>query len=69
LVLAGVLIGAPLAAMLSRVSANLSYGIRDANFWTLASAGMLLVGVAIVAALVPARRASMVDPSVALRVE
>ena len=55
--------------MLSRVSANLSYGIRDANSWTLASAAMLLVGVAIVAALVPARRASMVDPSVALRVE
>ena len=69
LVVAGVVIGAPLAVMLGRVARNLVYGIPAGHFSTLGSTVLVLVVVAVLAALVPARRASSVDPALALRME
>ena len=69
LAVAGILIGAPLAVMLRRVTASLTYGIPAGHYWTVGGMAVLLVAVAILAALIPAWRASTVDPSVALRVE
>jgi ABC-type antimicrobial peptide transport system permease subunit len=69
LVVAGVVIGAPLALMLRHVAASLAYGIPSGHASTLGEAVVVLVAVGILAALVPARRAAMVDPTVALRVD
>jgi len=69
LVVAGTVIGAPLAILLRRVATHLLYGIPPGHVATLGSTVAVLIAVAVLAALVPARRAAMVDPAVALRVE
>ena len=51
----------------SRVMAGLLYGVEPTDAATFAATGALLVVIAAAACLVPARRASAVDPMVALR--
>jgi putative ABC transport system permease protein len=57
------------AALLARLIANLLYGISAADPATYAATAVVLVAVGAIAAFVPARRASRVDPVVALRTE
>jgi putative ABC transport system permease protein len=65
----GILIGVGLAFLASRwLSAEL-YGIGPADPLTLLAAPIFLCVVAIVATLLPARRAARVDPLIALRAE
>ena len=43
--------------------------VRATDLWSLAIVGAILLGIVVLAAIVPSRRASRVDPLVALRVE
>ncbi len=69
LVVAGVVIGAPLAVLLRRAAGRLVYGLPDGDVSMLGGAVAVLLVVAMLAAFVPARRAAGVDPAVALRVD
>ncbi len=69
LALLGVAIGAPAAFMLARFMSSLLFGIAPADPLTFAGVTGLLLLVALSACYIPARRASRVDPMVALRYE
>jgi ABC-type lipoprotein release transport system permease subunit len=58
-----------LAAMASRLLTSLLYGFRPDYLPTVAAVSLILLGVASLACFVPARRASHVDPVIALRNE
>jgi putative ABC transport system permease protein len=65
----GVLLGLPLAHGLSRLVNSMLYGVKAFEVWTVGSALLVMVFVAFAAAYLPARRATRVDPLVALRYE
>jgi putative ABC transport system permease protein len=67
--LAGVLIGVAAALGLTRLMASLLYGVTPRDPLAMTSVVLLLVGVALAATYLPARRASRVDPVVSLRYE
>ena len=69
LVSLGIGLGATLALFLSRFLAGLLYGVKPNDPMTLAGVSLLLLVAALVATLIPARRAMRVDPMVALRFE
>lgn len=69
LVIAGVAIGVPLTLALTQYVRGMLYGLSPQDPITLIAAVLLLVGVAAVASLLPARRASRLDPMDALRHE
>jgi predicted permease len=69
MVLAGSVIGLGGALVVSRLIARALYGVRPADPLTFASVMLLLIGVALLACYIPARRAMAVDPIVALRHE
>jgi putative ABC transport system permease protein len=66
---AGLVLGCALAFAASRTLANILYGITPSDPVAWASAVSILLGVAILANLIPARRAARVEPTVALRSE
>ena len=68
LVLIGLAIGLAGALVLSSVLTTLLFGVEPTDGITFVAVSMVLVAVAAVACLVPARRAASVDPMVALRV-
>jgi ABC-type antimicrobial peptide transport system permease subunit len=65
----GVLVGLPAAWVASRWVQAMLFGLKGVDPATSAGAILLLVAAALVAAYLPARRASLVDPVVALRQE
>jgi putative ABC transport system permease protein len=69
MLIAGVIVGLPLAYVLARLSESLLFGV-SANNPLIYAVGLVLVGiVAVVACYIPARRATRVDPLIALRYE
>jgi predicted permease len=69
LVTGGVVVGILGAAATSRLLSGFLYGVSATDPITLAAVGLLLMVVAVVASFLPARRASRIDPIVALRLE
>lgn len=69
LALLGLLIGVAAALALSRVVESLLYGVEPTHPMAYLSAAAILGSVAVVASWLPARRATRVDPMIALRNE
>ena len=69
LALTGVAIGIIGAVAVTRTMSALLFGVSPTDTGTFAFAAVLLIAVTMLAAFVPARRASKVDPMIALRYE
>ena len=69
LAIAGAAVGLVCALIVSHLMAGLLYGVRPTDPLTFAGVALLLIGVALLACYIPARRAIRVDPLVALRHE
>jgi predicted permease len=69
LTLAGLVVGTALGLAFTRLLKEQLFGVSETDAITFASVGLLLAVVALLACHIPARRATRVDPMVALRYE
>jgi predicted permease len=65
----GLAVGAVLALAVTRAATSLLFGLKPSDPATLIAAALALAAVAVAASLLPAQRASRLDPMVALREE
>ncbi|HEU6451021.1 MAG TPA: FtsX-like permease family protein, partial [Gemmatimonadaceae bacterium] len=65
----GLIIGIVAALVLARLAQGVLFGVTSTDPITLGSVAVILAAVAFLASFVPARRATRVDPMVALRAE
>lgn len=66
---AGIVIGAAGAAAVTRLMTDLLFDVRPFDPLTFGAVAVLLAGVALLASYLPGRRATRVDPVIALRAE
>jgi ABC-type antimicrobial peptide transport system permease subunit len=67
--LIGVAVGVLASIGLTRYLENLLFGVEPLDVLTFSAVSVVMVAVALLASYLPARRASLVDPVVALRAE
>jgi ABC-type antimicrobial peptide transport system permease subunit len=65
----GIVVAIPCSVLLSRLLRSQLFGVSAADPYTLSAVVLLIAVVALVAAILPAHRASTVDPTTALRTE
>ena len=68
-VAAGVVVGLAIALAVTRALASMLFGVEPRDMTTFSLAALLFAAVALVATWLPARRATRVDPMIALRAE
>jgi ABC-type antimicrobial peptide transport system permease subunit len=69
LVVTGLAVGLPASLAAGRLLRAFLYGVKPTDGWTYIAVAIALLGLSLGAALLPARRATKVDPMVALRYE
>ena len=69
LVMISIVLGTPLALLAAKLATSLLYGVRPYDVATFCAVPFLLLLVTLIACWIPSRRASRVDPMVALRVD
>jgi len=65
----GAVIGVPAALGLTRLVASFLYGLTPQDPVSLIASSLILIAITVLAGYIPARRATRVDPMVALRYE
>ena len=65
----GLVVGVPVAVALARTTRAYLYGVEPTDPSSLATGAVVLFAIAVLAGFIPARRASLLDPLVALRRE
>jgi putative ABC transport system permease protein len=66
---AGLLVGIGGALALTRLLSSLLFAVKPTDPWTFAAVSLLIALAALIAAYIPARRATRIDPLIALRFE
>jgi putative ABC transport system permease protein len=69
MVLIGIALGLAGALALTRLMVSLLFGVTPTDAFTIGLVSTVLIAVAFLACFIPARRATQVDPLVALRYE
>ena len=69
LVISGVLLGVGLATAVTRLMSSFLYGVAATGVPTFAAVAILLAGTAFLVSYLPARRATKVEPAIALKSE
>jgi ABC-type antimicrobial peptide transport system permease subunit len=69
LTIVGIIAGLALFALVARFIRSLLFGVAPGDPLTLVAVSLVLVAIAALASWIPARRASKVDPMIALRAE